>query len=132
SNLPEARLILSLTPTALVGSAAPSKWVQRTCSQNDFRTNRRLLVESTSCAGIESNALRGPRGKPSLQFCIPYDTILVRPYKLSTTKGEQSWPTKYSTERNTRGYTLKRKSFTRKYAKSSKRTLAAPAPRSWD
>src|SRR6516162_1905330 len=24
-----------------------------------------------------------PRGKPSLQLCIPLDTILVRPYKLS-------------------------------------------------
>src|SRR5215469_9969529 len=55
----------------------------RTCSQNDFRKNRRLLVDSTSWAGIKSNGLRGPRCKPSLQFCIPFDTILVRPYKLS-------------------------------------------------
>ena len=42
--------------------------------------------------------------------CIPFDTILVRPYKLShSTKGEQLWPTKYSNG-NARGYPLKRKS----------------------
>ena len=64
------------------------KWVQRTCSQNDFHKNRRLLVDSTSCAGIKSNGLRGPRCKPSLQFCIPFDTILVRPYKLSHDESE--------------------------------------------
>src|SRR5215469_4784305 len=88
SNLPE---VGSAAPLNRCNERAPLASVTESaspCSQNDFLKNRRLLVDSTSCAGIKSNALRGPRCKPSLQFCIPFDTILVRPYKLSHDESE--------------------------------------------
>src|SRR5262249_51441595 len=91
----DVTLTLSLTPTALRRIGRTTKMGAANGSQNDFWKNRTLLVDLTRCAGIKSNAFRGPRGKLSLQLCIPFDTILVRPYKLShSTKGEQLWPTR--------------------------------------
>jgi hypothetical protein len=53
----EVTLILSLTPTALVGSARAIKIGAANGLSERFRKNRKLLADSTSCA---SNALRGP------------------------------------------------------------------------